>query len=84
MLRTSSPVMLDTNAEMSLFIRIQSDYDERMKHGIPMPEENWPTDEEEDLAEWNYAGEVVHCAAGDYLFNMGTLEPAMNSVFSSA
>lgn len=39
-LRTSSPVTLETNDEMSLFICGQADYDERMKHGIPMPEED--------------------------------------------
>jgi len=34
-LKTSSPVTLETNDEMSLFICVQADYDERMKHGIP-------------------------------------------------
>jgi hypothetical protein len=83
-LRTSSLVTLETNDEMSLFIGYQADYDERMKHGIPMPEEDWPTDEEENLPEWDYADDVVHYATVDCRFGMGKLEPAMNSVFESA
>jgi hypothetical protein len=87
-LRTSSLVTLDTNDEMSIFLCGQASHDERMKHGIPMPEEDWPIEEEYasgvDLPEWDYADEVVHCARVDYVHNMGKLEPAMNSVFKSA
>ena len=84
-LRTSSVVTLQTNAELALFLGGQADHDERMKHGMPMPEEDWPVEEENDesvdLPEWDYAGEVAHCALVDHLFGFGKLEPAINSVF---
>ena len=87
-LRTSSPVTLQTNAELALFLGGQASEDERMKHGMPMPKEDWPVEEENaesvDLPEWDYAGEVVHCALVDHLFGFGKLEPEMNSVFREA
>lgn len=87
-LRTSSAATLQTNAELALFLGGQADHDERMKHGIPMPEEDWPVEEENaesvDLPEWDYAGKVAHCALVDYLFGFGKLEPAMNAVFREA
>lgn len=83
-LRTSSSEALHTNAELMVFLGGQASEDERIKHGMPMPEEDWPVEEENaesvDLPEWDYAGEVAHCALVDYLYDLGKLEPAMNSV----
>ena len=85
-LRTSSPEVLRTNAELMVFLGGQASEEERIKHGMPMPEEDWPMPENEyadtvDLPEWEYAGEVTHCALVDYLHGMAKLEPAINAVF---
>jgi hypothetical protein len=85
-LRTSSPEALRTNAELMRFLGGQASEEERIKHGMPMPEEDWPMPENEyaktvNLPEWDYAGDVVGFALGDYLHGAARLEPAMNSVF---
>lgn len=83
-LRTSSPEALHTNAELMVFLGGQASEDERIKHGMPMPREDWPVEEEHaesvDLPEWVYAGSVTHCALVDYLYDLKMLEPKMNSV----
>jgi hypothetical protein len=85
-LRTSTTVTHQTNSELALFLGGQADEEERVKHGMSMPREDWPMEEEYadsvNLLEWDYAGEVVHCAHVDQVFGLGKLEPAMNSVFS--
>lgn len=77
-----------TRTELSLFLGGQAEEEERIKHGMPMPREDWPMEEEYadsvDLPEWSYAGEVVHCAFVDQVYALGKLEPAMNSVFGGA
>jgi hypothetical protein len=87
-LRTSSMVTHQTRAELSLFLGGQAEEEERIKHGMPMPREDWPMEEEYadsvDLPEWKYAGEVAHCAFVDQVYALGKLEPAMNSVFGGA
>lgn len=66
----------------------QASEDERIKHGMAMPKENWPVEEENSIVvcfpEWDYAGEVAHCALVDYLYGLRKLEPAMNAVFREA
>lgn len=79
-------VTLQTNAELALYLGSQADHDETVKHGISLPEEDWPIDqggyaEAADHPEWDYAGEVAHCALVDYLFGPRKLEPTMNAVY---
>ena len=71
---------------IALYLGDQADHGERVKHGIPMPEEDWSIDrrgyaEEEDLPECDYASEVAHCALVDYLLRFKKLEPTMNAVY---
>lgn len=82
-LRKSSPVTLRTNADLATFLCFASGEDERIKQGIPIPKEDWPIDNEYaafDLPEWDYAGDVVHDALGDYLHGTARLERSMNYI----
>jgi hypothetical protein len=45
-LKTSSSETLHTNAELMVFLGGQAEEDERIKHGMPMPREDWPIEEE--------------------------------------
>ena len=75
--------MLRTNAELATFLCFESGEDERIKQGIPIPKEDWPIDNEYasfDLPEWDYAGDVVHDALGDYLHGTARLERSMNYI----
>lgn len=79
---------LHTNAELMTFLGGQASEYERIKHGMPMPKEDWPVEEKNPiivcLLEWDYAGKVAHCTLVDYLYGMRKLEPAMNAVFREA
>lgn len=76
--------MLDTHIELSAFLGGYASTEERALHGIDMPEEDWPPEAEceqnVELPEWEYAGEVVWCALTDRIRGQARLEPALNAI----
>jgi hypothetical protein len=84
LLRNSSRAMLDTHSELSVFLGVHASEDERAKHDIDMPEEDWPPgtelEQNMELPEWEYAGEVVWSALIDLIHGTRKLEPTLNSV----
>jgi hypothetical protein len=59
----SSLEILRMNDELSFSVGGFRSDEERIIHGIPMPVEDWPPEEEHamavDLPEWDYAADVV-------------------------
>lgn len=87
-LRTSSEETLHIHASLDGFLAGGITEEERIRHGMPKPEEDWAPEDEYavrvDLDEWVYAGAVVWSALTDHMHGTAKLEPTINSVFKKA